>query len=136
MSSRVEIKPKDFVYSQFINLNDLPHILKLIVSIVNIIAYHAIYDTVLSKQSRRQCFGLLNVRSGFEPQARHRKRKQKVLLRQLSLSRLLAKTLSINKIAMKNYSKNLSYEVDFKLQLPSKLIHNISGVRNQINNPD
>ena len=44
------------------------------------------------------------------------------------------------KIAMKSFSKNLSFEVDFKLQVPPLMYkintHNISGVRNEVNNPD
>ena len=33
----------------------------------------------------------------------------------LALSRFLAKTLRVNKIAMKSFSKNLSFGIDFKL---------------------
>ena len=39
----------------------------------------------------------------------------KILLRRLSLGRFLAKTLRVNKIAMKSFLKNLSFGVDFKL---------------------
>ena len=45
-----------------------------------------------------------------------------------------------NKIAIKSFSKNLSFEVGFKLQVPPLMYkinaHNISGVRNQVNNPN
>ena len=41
---------------------------------------------------------------------------------------------------MKSCSKNLSFGVDFKLQVPLRMYkintHNISGVRNQVNNPN
>ena len=43
---------------------------------------------------------------------------------------------------MKSFSKNPSFGVDFKLQVPPLMYsykintHNISGVRNQVNNPD
>ena len=47
---------------------------------------------------------------------------------------------SRNKIAMKSFSKNQSFGVDFKLQVPLLMYkintHIISGVRNQVNNPD
>ena len=47
---------------------------------------------------------------------------------------------SKQKIAMKSFPKNLSFRVDFKLQVPQLMykinINNISGVRNQVNNPD
>ena len=41
--------------------------------------------------------GLLDEKPGFEPQARHRNKIQKVFLRQFPLSRFLAKTLRVNK---------------------------------------
>ena len=42
---------------------------------------------------------------------------------------------------MKIFSKNLSFGVDFQLQVPPPLLykintHNISGVRNKVNTPD
>ena len=55
-------------------------------------------------------------KSGFEPQARHQNKIQKVFLRRFPLSRFLAKTPGINKIVMKSFSKNnLSFGVNFKL---------------------
>ena len=39
----------------------------------------------------------------------------KIFLWRLPFSIFLAKTLRINKIAMKSFSKNLSFGVDFKL---------------------
>ena len=63
----------------------------------------------------RQCVGLLDIKPGFEPQARHQNKIQKVCLRRFPLSRFLAKTLRINKIAMNSFSQNLSFGVDFKL---------------------
>ena len=60
--------------------------------------------------------GLLNDKPGFESQARHQNEIRKVVLRRFPLSRFLAKTLRVNKIAMKSFSeKNLSFGVDFKL---------------------
>ena len=44
---------------------------------------------------------MLDEKPGFKPQARHQNEIQKVFLRQFHLSRFLAKTLRINKIAMK-----------------------------------
>ena len=58
--------------------------------------------------------GLLG-KPGFEPQARRKNQIQKVFLRRFSLSRFLAKSLRVNKIAMKGFSKKLSFGVDFKL---------------------
>ena len=40
---------------------------------------------------------------------------KKTFLRRLPLSRFLAKILRVDKIAMKSFSKNLSFGVDFKL---------------------
>ena len=58
----------------------------------------------------------------------------KIFLRRLPLSRLMAKTLRVNKAAMKKILKNLSFGVDVKLQVSPLLYkintHNISGVRN------
>ena len=65
--------------------------------------------------SSRYCVGLLHEKSGFEPQTRHQNKIQKVIFRRFPLSRFLAKTLRVNKIAMKSFSKNLSFAVDFKL---------------------
>ena len=48
-------------------------------------------------------------------QVRHQNKIQKVFFPRFPLSRFLAKTLRVNKIAMKNFSKNLSFGVDFKL---------------------
>ena len=49
------------------------------------------------------------------------------------ISRFLAKTLFVNKIAMKSFLKYLSFGVDFKLNVPRLMdiinIHNISGMR-------
>ena len=44
-----------------------------------------------SSQSSRQCIGLFDVKPGFEPQARHQNKIQKVFLQRFSLSRFLAK---------------------------------------------
>ena len=52
---------------------------------------------------------------GFESQARHQNEIRKVFLRRFLLSRFLAKTRRVNKIAMKSFSKNLWFGVDFKL---------------------
>ena len=43
---------------------------------------------------------------------------KKIFLRRLPLSRFLAKTLRVNKIAMKTFTKNLSFGIDFKLKVP------------------
>ena len=61
--------------------------------------------------------GLLHEKPGFEPKARYLTKIRKVFLRRFPLSRFLAKTLRVNKIAMKNFSKNLSFGVDFKLTI-------------------
>ena len=47
-------------------------------------------------------------------QARHQNEIRKVFLRRFPLSRFLAKSLRVNKIAMKSFS-NLSFGIDFKL---------------------
>ena len=60
-----------------------------------------------SSWSSRQCVGLLDEKLGFETQARHPHKIRKVFLRRFPLSRLLAVTLRVNKIAMKSFSKNL-----------------------------
>ena len=54
------------------------------------------------------------VQTQAQPSSAKRKIK-KIFLRQLTLSRYLAKTLRVKKIAMKSFSKNLSFEVDFEL---------------------
>ena len=99
-------------------------------------------ETVSQKKSRwcsRQCVGLLDEKPGFESQARDQNKIQKVFLRRFPISRFLAKTLSVNKIAMKSFL-NLSFGVDFKLQIPPLMYkintHSINGVRNQVNYPD
>ena len=45
---------------------------------------------------------------------------KKLFLRRFPLNRLLAKTLTVNKPAMKKFLKNLSYKIN---------AHNMSGVR-------
>ena len=54
---------------------------------------------------------LIDVKPGFEPQAKHQNKIQSVFLR-----RFLAKTLRINEIAMKIFPKicRQSFSVDFK----------------------
>ena len=47
----------------------------------------------------------LDLKPGFELQARQQNKIQKVFLRWFHLSRFLAKTLRINNIVMKNFSK-------------------------------
>ena len=77
-----------------------------------------ISDTYMHSWSRRGLVGsvgLLDEKSGFESQARHQNKIRKVFVRRFPLSRFLAKTLRVNKIAMKSFSKNLSFGVDFKL---------------------
>ena len=49
--------------------------------------------------------GLLDVKSAFEPQARCQNKIQKIFPRLLPLRRFLAKTLIVNKIAMKSFLK-------------------------------
>ena len=61
------------------------------------------------------CVGLLDEKPVFESQARHQNKIRKVYLRRFPLTRFLAKTLKVNKIAMKSFSKNLSFGVNFKL---------------------
>ena len=58
---------------------------------------------------------LLDEKPVFESQARHQNEIRKVFLWRFPFSRFLAKTLRVNKIAMKSFSKNLSFGVDFKL---------------------
>ena len=64
----------------------------------------------------RQCVGLLDEKLGFELQARHQNKIQKVFFRRFPLSRLMARTLRVNKIAMKSFSKNLSHPQELWLQ--------------------
>ena len=68
------------------------------------------------------------------------KRNTKSISSTISSQQISGKTLRINKIAMKTFSKNLSFGVNFKLQVPPLMYklntHNISGVRNQVNNSD
>ena len=68
-----------------------------------------------SPWSSRWCVGLLDEKPGFEPQVRHQNEIRKVFLRRFPLSRFLANAPRVNKIAMKSFSKNLSFGVDFKL---------------------
>ena len=95
---------------------------------------------VNSPWSSWQCGALLEVKLGFVPQARHQNKIQKVFLCRFSFSRFLAKTLRENKIAMESFSKNLSFKIGFKLQLPALMYkiktYKISCVRNQVRNPD
>ena len=58
-----------------------------------------------SPWSSRWCVGLKAEKPGFEPQARHQNKIRKVFRRRFPLSRFLAKTLRVNKIAMKSFSK-------------------------------
>ena len=64
---------------------------------------------------------------------------EKIFIRRLTFSRFLAKTLRVIKTAMESFSKKLS-DSDFKLQVLPLIYkistHNVSGVRNQVNNPD
>ena len=48
--------------------------------------------------------------------------KYEIFLRRFPLSRFLAKTLKANKIAMKSFSKYLSFGVDFKLYAPATYV--------------
>ena len=53
---------------------------------------------------------------GLMSQVSHQKLKyEKIFLRRLPLSRFLAKPLKVNKSAMKEFLKNLTFEVDVKL---------------------
>ena len=52
-------------------------------------------------------FALLDIKPGFQSQARHQNKIQKVFLRRLPLSIFLAKSPRVNKIVMKSFSKNL-----------------------------
>ena len=51
------------------------------------------------------CVGLSEEKPGFEPQGRHNNKIRKEFRRRFSLNRFLAKTLRVNKIAMKSFSK-------------------------------
>ena len=79
---------------------------------------------------------ILDEKPGFETQDRHQNKVRKVFLRRHPHSRFLAKTLRV----MKSFSRNLSFGVDIKLQVPPLMYkinkHDIRGVRNQVNNPD
>ena len=55
---------------------------------------------------------LFNVKPGFKPQVRHQNKIQSVFCRRFSPGRFRAKTLRVNKIAMKTFSKNLSFGVE------------------------
>ena len=67
-------------------------------------------------------------------QTRPHNKIQKVFLRRFPLSRFLAKTLRLKKIAMKSFSNNLSFGNDFKLKVPPLMYkintHNVCDVRN------
>ena len=57
----------------------------------------------------------LDVKPGFQPQARHQNEIRKVFFRRYPSSRFLKKNLRVNKIFLKKFLKNLSFVVDFKL---------------------
>ena len=71
----------------------------------------------------RNRVGLLDVRPGFEPQARQQNKIRKVFLRRFPPNRFLAKTLRVNKNCHEKFFKKspLMYKIN---------THNISGVRN------
>ena len=71
--------------------------------------------TDFRRPSQNSTTSVVDDKPGFNSQARHQNEIQKILLRRVPLSRLLAKTLRVNKIAMKSLLKNLSFGVDFKL---------------------
>ena len=75
----------------------------------------AVKNKVVLPLSSTYCVGLLDEKPGCKSQARHQNEIRKVFLRRFPLSTFLAKTLRVNKIAMKSFSKNLSFGVDFKL---------------------
>ena len=79
-------------------------------------------------QTSRKWVSVLDVRRWFEF--------QKLFHRLLPLSRFVAKTLRINNVAIKSFSKNLSLGVVIKLYLLPIVYkinaHNISGVRSQV----
>ena len=89
------------------------------------------------------CFILNNVHRGLLdakawvriPVQSSKMKYKKIFLRRLPLSRFLAKTLRVNKTAMKKFLKTLSFGVDVKLQVPPLTYkinaHNMSGVRSQ-----
>ena len=79
-------------------------------------------------QSSRQCVGLLDVRLEFNLQVRHQYENMKIFLLRLLLSRFLAKTLRVNKSAVKSFSKNLFFVVDLKLVYKTNA-HNMNSVR-------
>ena len=63
-----------------------------------------IYLNLKPPWSSRQCVDLLDEKPGFEFQVRHQNKIRKVFLRRFPLSGFLAKTLRVNKIAMKSFS--------------------------------
>ena len=72
--------------------------------------------------------GLSVVGSVLAYQPSKRNMKKNIFLRRFPLSRFLAKTLRVNNLTLpwKNFSKNLSFEVDIKLWFPPltfKLMH-------------
>ena len=111
-----------------------------VIHICMFLNYKYMVSLLKSPWSNRQRVGLLDEKPRLESQARHQNELRKVFLRRFSLSSFLAKTLRVNKITVKSFSKNLYFGVDFKLQVPPLIYkintHNISGVRNQVNNPD
>ena len=108
----------------------------------NLASYTIFVVSVNSKKkspwSSRQCVGLLDVRPEFKPQIRHHNENMKLFLRPFHLCSFLAKNLRVNKPAMNKLlkKKNLSFAVDFKLQVPPLLqkmnAHNLSGVKSQV----
>ena len=66
------------------------------------------------------------------PDQTEKRNYEKIFPRRLSLSGFLAKTLRVNKIAMKKLLKNLSFTIAIKLSVPPFMYeinaHNIGGM--------
>ena len=91
------------------------------------------FDNLLkSPQSIKQGVDLFDEKPRFGPQDKHENKIQKIYLRRFPFSRFLTKTLRVNKVAMKKFLTNLSFEVDFKLQVVPLIYkintHNMNGV--------
>ena len=86
-------------------LENIAIVMKFHVNVYFVNLKHIINYYWKSPSSSMQYVGLLGVKPGFEPQARHQNNMQKVFLRRFPLCRFQAQTLRVNKIAMKSFLK-------------------------------
>ena len=87
------------------------------------------------------CWLIRRLSQGSSPRPNIKTKYKKYFFSAISFQQISGKnSVKVNKIAMKSFSKNISLGVDYKLQVPPLMYkinkHNVSGVRNQVNNPD